>query len=236
MGNDDRGCIIGAGTKAALIEKLESFRSRIGLELTETLMHVLPIRESTLQGESNHRCSYKARRRVDNDSVKNKFWTAYITLMSCFKVSLDGHEELDNRHFVLVWMHVGIFLQEPVFEGVRMKRITRVRIAWFELFSFIDLHFRSKENRPGPMISVLIIPTFDGRHEVLQRSQASNEIEGEKVGVTLSSRRQACNPSDLLIEVVVVDLSSGGLIGTRQLNQVNWPTWGNDIVGVGPTG
>ena len=120
-----------------------------------------------------------------------------------------------------------------------MKLITRGRISSFMLFPFIEVHFVSKGSQQGPINPVWIISTLDARHEVLRGSQAPNTIsetfEGEEVDVPLVSRRQACNPSDLLIEVGVGHLSSGKLIGRRELNQVVWRAGGNYIEGLGPT-
>ena len=128
LGNNDRADIIVAGAKAVSIEDLESFCSTIGFESTEILMHIQPIGECTLQGESNCVCSYKARRRVDNDRVKNVFSTVYVTLMSGSEVGLDRREGLEHPHVVVVSIHLGVLWQEPVFEGIRMKLITRGRI------------------------------------------------------------------------------------------------------------
>ena len=125
-----------------------------------------------------------------------------------------------------------------VSEGMHLKRITRGRISWFELLLFIDVQVASQGNRPGPTFPVSIIPTLDEGHEVLRGFQACNKIstnfERKKVDVPPVSRRQACNPSDLLIIDVVGDLCSGNLIDRRQMNQVNWRGLGNYIVGVGP--
>ena len=179
-------------------------------------MHVLPIRERSRQGESNRVCSYKAQGHVNNDSVKNKFWTAYFASISGFEVGLDRCEELEHLHVVVVSIHVELFRCEQVIGGLRVKRIPCGRIPWFELFVFNDVYVFLKGNWPAPIIPVSIIPTFDRRVEVLQGPQASNKIstifELEKVDVPLVSRRQACNPSDFLIEAVVGDLSSGNLI------------------------
>ena len=57
-----------------------------------------------------------------------------------------------------------------------MKRIPRGQIPWFQLFSFIDVYVVSKENWPGPIIPVSIIPTFDGRLDVHRGPQSSKQI------------------------------------------------------------
>ena len=49
------------------------------------LMHVLSIGESTLQVGSNCLCNYKARHRVDNDSVKSIVSPPYVPSMNGLK-------------------------------------------------------------------------------------------------------------------------------------------------------
>ena len=107
-GQDDSADIIRAGTEAVLINNPENFSSRIGLWSTKILMHVLPIGESTVQGKSNSLCSYKARWRSNNDSIKGNIWAEYIASMCYFEVKIDWREELQHRHMVVVSIHVGI--------------------------------------------------------------------------------------------------------------------------------
>ena len=121
---DDCIDIIGAGTETVLIKYLQNFCSRIGLKPTEIVMHMLRIRDSTLQGKSNGLCIHWARCRVDNDSVNNNISTAYVASICFFEVKLDRREEFENRQVVVVSIHVGIFWYEPVLEGVQVKWIT----------------------------------------------------------------------------------------------------------------
>ena len=174
--NHDCADIIGAELKGISIENLQGFCSRIGLKVKEMLMHVLPIGKRSLQRECNCLCSQKARRCVDNGSLKSIVSSMYVVSMRGFEVSLDRREEAENQHTVAVSINLQIFRQEPVFGGTRMKTVTRGRIAYFELFSFIDVHICSEGNQPGPIISVSIIPTFGGIPDVLQGSQASNKV------------------------------------------------------------
>ena len=95
LNNDYRADIIGAGTQAVLIKNLATLCSRISLKSIEISMHVLSIGESTLQGETNRLCSHKARRRVDNDSVKEMFPPVKRPSMSALEVSLHRREELE---------------------------------------------------------------------------------------------------------------------------------------------
>ena len=81
---------------------------------------------------------------------------------------------------------------------------------------------------------MFIVTTFEGRNEVLLISQASNRFssmfEGEKVHAPLVIRLQVRNLSVLRIKVIVGILSSCGLIGCQQLNEVDRCTRGNYVV------
>ena len=172
---------------------LESFCSRIGLKSTEMLMHVLLVGESTLQGQLKRLCSLKAPRRVDNDSVEDTLSPVYILLMSSLEVSLHRRGEFEHRHVQVVSINIRIWRQEPVFERIRMKWVTRGRTAGVELLSFVDIHISSKGPQAAPIIPEVIISTFPGRHEVLRSSQMLDNIstilEGEKAGIPFVGRR-----------------------------------------------
>ena len=65
--NNDDADVVGPRTEGISVNDLEAAGSRVRLELTEVLMHILAIGESALQSESNRFCSHKARSCVDRD-------------------------------------------------------------------------------------------------------------------------------------------------------------------------
>ena len=65
--NDDGAYVVDPGTGGISVGDLETACSRVCLESTEVLMHILAIGKSALQSESNHFCSHKAQSCVDND-------------------------------------------------------------------------------------------------------------------------------------------------------------------------
>ena len=156
-------------------------------------MHVLVVGESTLQDQSNRLCSPKARRRVDNDSVEDTLSPVYILLMRSLEVSLNRREEFEHQHVEVVSINIRIWRQEPVFERIRMKWVTRGRAAGVQLLSFVDIHISSKGTQAAPIILAVIISAFPGRHEVLRSSQMLDKIstilEGEKAGIPFVGRR-----------------------------------------------
>ena len=91
--NDDGAEFVNTIAEGVSINNPESVRSRIGSKSTDMLMHVLPVGESILQGESNRLCSEKTRRRVDNDSVKDMVSPLYIPSMGSLEVGLNPREE-----------------------------------------------------------------------------------------------------------------------------------------------
>ena len=62
------------------IDDLEHLGSRITLKSTKVLVHVLSVRKSTLQGESNCLYGYEGRCSVDNDDVEIRVVSAVYTL------------------------------------------------------------------------------------------------------------------------------------------------------------
>ena len=67
------------------IDDLEHLGSRITLKSTKVLVHVLSVRKSTLQGESNRLYGYQARCSVGNDDVKIRaVLTVYTLSMGLF--------------------------------------------------------------------------------------------------------------------------------------------------------
>ena len=66
--NDDDADVVDSRTEGISVNDLEAAGSRVCLELTVVLMHILAIAEgAALQSESNCFCSHKARSRVDNE-------------------------------------------------------------------------------------------------------------------------------------------------------------------------
>ena len=75
-------------TEGISINDLERVCSRIGLQSTEILLHILPIGKSILQVEWNRLCSHKARGDVDNDSVEHLVSTVYVPSMGSWEVGV----------------------------------------------------------------------------------------------------------------------------------------------------
>ena len=96
--NDTCADVVLTRSEDVSIIDLQSVRSRIGLESTEVLMHILPVGKSILQGESNRLCSHKARGRVDNDSVGDLVAPMYILSMGSLGVGLNRCDVLEHRH------------------------------------------------------------------------------------------------------------------------------------------
>ena len=62
------------------IDDLEHLGSRITLQSTKVLVHVISIRKSTLQGELNRLYGYEARCSVGNDDDEIRVVSAVYTL------------------------------------------------------------------------------------------------------------------------------------------------------------
>ena len=77
------------------VNDLKAAGSRVFLQSTEVLMHILAIGESALQEESNHFCSQKARSRVDNDRFEALVLTADLASMGSCEVVMDRLEVLE---------------------------------------------------------------------------------------------------------------------------------------------
>ena len=76
------------------IDDLKHLGSRITLKLTKVLVHVLSVRKSTLQGESNRLYGYEARCSVDNDDVEIRVVSTVYTL----SMGLFWGEMVDNSN------------------------------------------------------------------------------------------------------------------------------------------
>ena len=167
--NDDRADVVLTRAEGVLMNDLGSVCVRIGLKSTEMLMHVLPVGESILQGESNCLCSHKAGGRVDNHIVEDMVSPVYILLMGSLEVCLDQPEELEYWHIEVMVISVRIFRQEPLLGKIRMKRVARGRTAGHELLSFVHIDISSIRHLLAPILP-LVVCTLRGGHEVLQSS------------------------------------------------------------------
>ena len=233
--NDDSADVVNARNEGLSVNDPESVRSRVGLESTEVLMHILSICESTLQGNSNRLCSHKARGPVANDSVENSGLAVDVTSMGSLVLSLNGREVLEHRHMEVMSISVQICRQESLVNRIQMKRVARGRTAGLWLLSLVDINISWKRNFSTPVLSVFI-SAFPGGQEVLRSSQSSSQIGGvfgrETVYLPFVGPWKTCNPPDFLVEVVVSDLPRARLVNCRQLNQVDWCPWCGRFVGV----
>ena len=216
--NGDCADVVDPKTEAVSVNDLESVRSRIYLESTEVLMHILPVGESILQGELNCLCSHKAEGLVDNDSAENLVSTVDITLMGSLEVRLNQREALEHRNIEVMLRSGRICQQELLVDRIRMKGVVRDRTAGLELLSLVDINISSIRNLSMPVLS-LFISAFPGGYEILQGSGASSQIvevfEREKVEIPFVGRWKMCYPLDFLFEVVVYDLPRLGLVDRR---------------------
>ena len=79
------------------VTDLEAAGSRVCLESTEVLMHILSIGERALQSKSNRFCSHKARNCVDNDRAEDLVTAADLASMGSFEVVMDRCEVVEER-------------------------------------------------------------------------------------------------------------------------------------------
>ena len=118
LNNDERVDIPGVVGVAIQIEDLKHLSSRFALKLMKVSVHMLPVRESTLQGKSNRLCGCEARCSVDNDNVKGRFIsTVYINLMCSLEITLEASKELEHRNVIVVSIFIGIAWQLPAPRG-----------------------------------------------------------------------------------------------------------------------
>ena len=136
--NDDDTDVVDSRTEGISVNDLETAGSRVRLESTEVLMHILAIRESALQSELHRFCSHKARGRVDNDRLEDLVTAAYPASMGSFEVVMDQREVLEKRHIEVMLIDVRIRQQELVVDRVRVERVACWPIAGRELPPFID--------------------------------------------------------------------------------------------------
>ena len=175
-GNNDIADVVVIRAEGVSINNLEVVCSRIGLKLTEMLMHVLPVGESILHGESNCLCSHKTGGRVDNDSVQDMVSVVYLPPMGSLEVGPNRQEELEHGHIEVMLISVQIWRQEPLVERIRMKRVARGRLAGLKLLSCVDIHICSIRNLSSPVLPPAVVSTSQWGLEVLRSSWAPSKI------------------------------------------------------------
>ena len=153
--NDADTDVVDSRTEGISVNDLKAVGSRVFLESTEVLMHILAIGEGALQSESNRFCSHKARSRVDNDRFEDLVSAADFALMGSFEVVMDRCEVLEEPDVEVVPIDVRIRRQKPVVDRVRVERVTRGRVAGLELLPFIGVNIPSELDRSTPMSSIL---------------------------------------------------------------------------------
>ena len=164
--NDDGNNVFDSRAEGILVNDLEAAGSGVCFELTEVLMHILAMGESTLQSESNRFGSHKARSRVHNDRFEELVTAADLASMGSFEVVMDRREVLEERDVEVMLIDIQIRRQEPVVDRVRVERVAHGRIAGLELLPFIDKNIPSERDRSTPMSSIFV-SAFESGHEVI---------------------------------------------------------------------
>ena len=154
--NDNGADVVDPMTGGISVNDLKAAGSRVRLESTEGLMHILAIGESALQSESNRFSSHKARSRVDKDRLEDLVTAADLAWMGSFEVIMNRPEPLEHRHIEVVLVDVRIRRQELVVDRVRLERVARGRTAGLQLLPFIDENIPSERNLAAPMSSILV--------------------------------------------------------------------------------
>ena len=164
--NNDGADVVDPRTKGIWVCDLETACSRVCLESTEALMHILTIGKSVLQSESNRLCSHKARSRVDNDCLENLVTALDIVLMGSLEVIVDRREVLEHRYVKVMSVDVRIGRPKPVVDRIQMEQVARGRTGGCKLLPFIDKNICSKEDFSAPIPS-LFVSAFGRGHEIL---------------------------------------------------------------------
>ena len=167
LSNDDGTDVTNSRTEGISVDDLETACSRVCLESTEVLMHILAIGKSVLQSESTRFCSHRARSRVDNDRLEDLVTAADLASMGSFEVIMDRRDVLEHRYIEVMSVDVRIHRQEPVVDRIRMERVARGRTAGLKLLPFIDKNFSSKRDFSQPIPSIFVF-AFERGHEILQ--------------------------------------------------------------------
>ena len=219
--NNDDTEFVDSRAEGISVNDLKAAGSRVCLESTEVLMHILATGESALQSKSNCFCSQKARSRVDNDRLEDLVSAADLVSMGSFEAVMDRREVLEEWDVEVMPIDVPIRRQEPVVNRVRVERVTHRRIAGVQLLPFIGKNIPSEFDRSTPTSSIFV-SAFECGHEVFRGPATSTQIggvlESKEVDVLFTSRVKAGNSSNFLVEVVVPDLSSASLVNRRQLD------------------
>ena len=95
--NDDDTDVVDSGAEGISVNDLKAACSRVCLESTEVLMHILAIGESAVQSKLNRFCSHKARSHVNNDRLEDLVSAADFASMGSFEVVMDRREVLEER-------------------------------------------------------------------------------------------------------------------------------------------
>ena len=119
--NDDDTDVVDSWTEGILVNDLKAAGSRVFLESTEVLMHILAIGEIALQSESNRFCRHKARSRVDNNRFEDSVSAADLASMGSFEVVMDQRNILEERDVEVVPIDVRVHRQKPVVDRVRLE-------------------------------------------------------------------------------------------------------------------
>ena len=165
--NDNGADVVKPRTEGISVNDLEAAGSRLRLESTEVLMHMLVIGESAVQSESSRFCSHKARSRVDDDRLKDLVTVADVASMGSVEVIMDWREVLEHRYIEVVLVDVRIRRQELVVDRVRVERVARGRTAGVKLLPFIDENIPSERDFSVPMSSILV-SAFERGHKIFR--------------------------------------------------------------------
>ena len=199
-------------------------------------MYTLTISEGTVQSESNHFCSYKARGRVNNDHFEDLVSAADLASMCSLEIIMDRCEVLEERDVEVVLIGVRVCRQKPVVDGVQVERVTRRRVGFLDLLPFISIDIPSELDRSTPTLSTFVSGLV-GEREVFRGTQGSNQVGGvherKEIDILFTGRVKGSNASDCLIEIVVSEPSGCSLVNRRQLDKVDGGTWCDGVVRIG---
>ena len=145
--NDDDTDVVDSRTEGISVQNLKAAGSRIFLESTEVLMHILAIGHSALQSEPNRFCSPKIRSCVDYDRFEDLVSAGDLASMGSFEIVMDRREVLEERAVKVVPIDVRIRWRKPVVHRVRVERVTRGPVAGLELIPFIGENIPSEFDR-----------------------------------------------------------------------------------------
>ena len=175
--NDKETDVVDSRSEGVSVNDLKAGGSRVCLESTEVLMHILAIGESALQSESNRFCSDKARSRVDNDGLEDLVSAADLASMGRFEIVMNRREVLEEEDVKVMLIYIPMRRQEPVVERVCVERVARGRIAERELLPFIGKNIPSELDR-STATSSFLVSAFEGGREVFRGTETSNQISG----------------------------------------------------------